>query len=182
MNNRITSLENLDKRIEENRQRQFGENMVKYQNFKTSVIRDRIDHAGFKEKTLDCYINSCIAYIKTGKKFAQYGKIYDYVDEALARHVQPLTPKEEDRRRILPPRSSKRVTSCIEKDKVPPVVNVLNQIKEINKPVYEERFGVITEDRVILMENEDKARDFQKSFKLLSNNDIDVIEIKIRKI
>lgn len=94
----VTALEKLPQKIRENRLMQFGENLVKYQNFKTNSVIAKIDNAGFSKGTLVSYINSGINYIKTGKKFSQYGDFYKYIDIALKKCVQPLVPSEKDRR------------------------------------------------------------------------------------
>ena len=89
----VTTLENLPDIVRENKMKQLGENIVKYQKFKISAILNKIDYAGLSKSTLNSYITSGINYIKTGKKYKQYGSYYKYIDEAIERHVQPLTPE-----------------------------------------------------------------------------------------
>ena len=90
----ITTLENLDKAVKENRLRNLAENIVKYQNFKTSEILRIIDNAGYSKVSLEAFINAGINYVHTGKKISKRGNLYKFIDDALNKHIQLLTPKE----------------------------------------------------------------------------------------
>lgn len=162
--NTIT-LENLPQRIKENRAKQFGENIVKYQNFKTNSIIAKIDNAGFSKSTLVSYINSGINYIKTGKKFSQYGDFYRYIDEAIKKHVQPLTPSKDDKRLIRPVKKS-----CINPQMAKDVLKHNNQ------------YAVQMKDNIRLLNNLECAKAFADGLIFMGKTDAKIIKIKIEEV
>ena len=84
-------------KIQENKFRNLAENIVKYQKFRTSAIIAKIDNCGYTRSSMYNYINFGIQYINNGCKTRQAGSIYKYIDEALAKHIQPLTPSENEK-------------------------------------------------------------------------------------
>ena len=95
-----TTLENLTQKVQENRLNNLAINIVKYQNFKSSEIIRIIDNAGYSKSTLLSYINNGIGYLTNNKKNKKCGRLYEFIDEAVAKHTQPLMPKDYQKRGI----------------------------------------------------------------------------------
>jgi hypothetical protein len=159
-----TTLENLPQQIKENRLKQFGENLVKYQNFKTNSIIAKIDNAGFSKGTLVSYVNSGISYIKTGKKFSQYGDFYKYIDEALKRCVQPLVPSKDDKR-LSRPYNKSYINPQMTKD-------ILRQNNQ---------YAVQIGDNIRLLNNLECAKAFTDGLSFMGKTDAKIVKINIEE-
>ena len=148
----ITTLENLTEKVTQNRLKNLAINIVKYQNFKTSVILKTIDNAGYSKHTLITYINSGITYVKGGNRLNKCGNIYKYIDEAIKNCVQPLIPAFNEKREFS---KSKFKNKNIEI----PVQKVLKKIKSDAKQL---QYAVKIENCLNIVENNDEAIGFNK--------------------
>lgn len=164
----MTTLENLPQKIRENRLMQFGENLVKYQNFKTNSVIAKIDNAGFSKGTLVSYVNSGINYIKTGRKFSQYGDFYKYIDIALKKCVQPLVPSAEDKRLIRPYKRH-----CINEKPI----GIVEKVEVINT-----QYAVKMENNIRLLGNLECAKAFLDGLSFMGKTDAKIIRIKIEEV
>lgn len=180
-----TTLENLTEKVNENRKRQLCENIVKYQYFRTSAIIKIIDNAGYKEETLKAYVNSGINYITTGKKFRQYGNFYQYIDKAIAKHVQPLTPREDQKRQPHFNRYTKKLKS-VPKDMDIPVVKVLNQLSSksnitvsVNKDI---KYGILNNNNIKIFDSIEDAKRFNSEINIFGCSSSKLIKIEIKEI
>lgn len=191
--NTIKGLENLDEKIRINRLRNLGENIVKYQYFKTTEIIKIIDNAGYKEETLRSYVNSGINYINTGKKFQQYGNFYQYIDDAISRCVQPLTPKDNQKRQPHFNRYIRKTTS-VPKEMNVPVVNVLSKIAcgaVKNENIKSSKcdvvpagtmYGVKMDKNIRIVGNILEAKSFKEGLSFMGKTDAKIIEISFREV
>lgn len=191
--NTIKGLENLDEKIRINRLRNLGENIVKYQYFKTTEIIKIIDNAGYKEETLRSYVNSGINYINTGKKFQQYCNFYQYIDDAIKRCVQPLTPKDNQKRQPHFNRYIRKTTS-VPKEMNVPVVNVLSKIaceavktENIKSSKCDviptgTMYGVKMDKNIRIAETILEAKSFREGLSFMGKTDAKIIEISFREV
>ena len=166
------TLKNLYKKVQENRLRNLAINIVKYQNFKTSVIIKKIDNAGYSKASLLGYINNGISYIKTGKKIKQIGVLCNYIDEAKANCIQALTPRE-DEKRLEKPRKQKNI----------PVQNVLKKLSQEVFPTKQKSLAVKVNDTIIIQSSEEEANGFIKGIKFMDRNlNVSIINISYEEI
>ena len=165
----ITTLENLTEKVQQNRLKNLGENIVKYQYFKTTQIIKIIDNAGFKENTLRSYVNSGINYINTGKKFKQYGNFYQYIDDAINRFVQPLTPKNSQKRQL-----------NVKQNTILPVQNVLKKLNEKVEP--QSKIAVQLNNNLSIVNDEKEAIGFNKCLEFLGKQAGKIVKIVIEEI
>lgn len=177
MSTNITTLQNLDEKIRENRLKNLAINIVKYQNFKTNCIISKIENAGCTKNTLLTYINCGIIYLQSNKKYNKIPKqIYEYIDEALNKHIQPLTPKESEKRQA-------RI-GCNRKPICKPStslsgLNAFNLPKQITETF---DYGVKVGNNIRIFDSEKDAKSFCDSFKFFSNESIKLIEIKFSEV
>lgn len=167
-----TTLENLSSAVKENRLKQFGENIVKYQKFKTTAIINKIDNAGYSRATLVSYINSGIGYINNGTKYKQYGDFYKYIDEAIAKHIQPLTPAYNERR--VEKMMTKRKKN---KPSVTPVERVLKEIEQKTSIPKNLKYAVKMNKNLRIMDSIEEARAFQDGLIFMGNINTELVKI-----
>lgn len=179
-----TTLENLGDAVRINRYRNFAENMVKYQNFKTSAIIPKIDNFNnASRKTLESYINSCVYYIKSGKKYHSFSHLYKYIDEALKKHIQPLTPSSADKRI-----THKITKKKIDKDLVLPVNKVIDEINKKSKAIFENElnknkfYAVKIDKNIVLQDNLSEAQGFKKGCEFVGAKDVKLVNIRIMEV
>jgi len=167
----ITTLENLTEKVTQNRLKNLAINIVKYQNFKTSVILKKIDNAGYSEQTLKSYINSGIAYIKGGNKLNKCGNIYKYIDEAIKDCVQPLTPAFDEKREFVKSRFKNKNVEI-------PVQKVLKKIKSDAKAFH---YAIKIENCLNLLENNDEAIGFNKCLAYMNKPIGSIVKVVIEE-
>lgn len=104
--------------------------IVKYQDFKLKAALPRLRNGNnFSENTLRAYFDAGTSYIKKGKKISQcVGKLYEYIDDAISVHTQPLVPSITDRRRIV--NRKETVKKPIKEDKVMALPKRLTEVFE----------------------------------------------------
>lgn len=164
-----TTLDNLTVKVRENRLKNLAMNVVQYQNFQTNAIVNKIDNAGYSNASLKFYIDKGIGYIKTGTRYKGLDGFCNYIDEHIKNHIQPLTPKESEKRR-----------NIVRKDKVvkieSPVVKVLENINK-KKTAFIVKFN----NNALLYEGKDEAEAFKQGlyFAGISAN---IVEIKYEEV
>ena len=94
----MTTLATLPEDLREKKFMDVAIDIVKYQNYKTSAIMPKIKHEDFNSSTLVNYVNCGITYIKTGARKQPAPKfLYDCIDKAVEKCVQPLRPSTEEK-------------------------------------------------------------------------------------
>lgn len=170
-----TTLDNLPAKIRENRMRNLAINIVKYQDFKTSAIIPKIDNCGYAQGALSSYIGFGICYIKKGTKNKKAGNIYNYIDEALKNHVQPLVPSESERRRVAGVQTSRKV-----KD--------VSQVQKVLDGLYtkasktQTHIAVQISDYLSIVDNQEEANGFNKCLEFLGKQAGKVVKITIEEV
>ena len=134
----------------------FAVDIVKYQKFKTKIFLEKTknNYSDYSEKTAANYFDNGVAYINTGiKRKMCSNKFYSYIDEAIAQCIQPLTPCNEDKRRIFK-------NTYTKKDVILPVQKVVNNLMK-NKLVETFEYGVRYNDTIkVFGTDETKAKIF----------------------
>ena len=156
----MTTLETLQEDLREKKFMDVAVDIVKYQNYKTSAILPKINH-DFNNSTLTNYINCGIVYIKTGARKNPAPKfLYDCIDKAVEKCVQPLRPSTEEKRMIKEQvYTRKNVTLPIAKNEV------------ISKPLTAKvEYGVRINDNIVLQKTEEEARAFMRGINFLNPN------------
>lgn len=148
-----------------------AEIIVEYQKFSTNKVLEKFEEQNllYKKATAISYINYGIAYIMYGTKhYAVPKKIYNAIDECIAKHIQPLTPSEKDKRRINNNKYQK-------KDAVLPV----QKIPEVKTELTEKfEYGVRIDNRIILFSTENGMNEFVKNIKFINpETQIQAVEV-----
>lgn len=148
-----------------------AEIIVKYQKFTTNKVLEKFEEQNllYSKATAISYINYGIAYIMYGTKhYAVPKKIYNAIDECLAKHIQPLTPSEKDKRRT-------HIKQYQKKDAVLPV----QKLPEVKAKLTEKfEYGVRIENRIILFSTENGMNEFVKNIKFINPDEkIQAVEV-----
>lgn len=168
----IHGLENLKEEVRQKQLRDFALAIVKYQNFKTKAALAHISYNSSKTTT-ENYFGCGVRYIKSNRKVKHNNiplKIYDYIDEFLEQHVQPLTPSIKDTR------SEYKVRKNIYhgKNSVPPVAK-LQIVKQQITEKYD-MYGIkLPNGHIIPCKNEDYSAGY---FAALRDSNVDTTDYK----
>lgn len=130
--------------------------IVKYQKFKTKSFVEKVKdrYSDYSEATLRNYFDSGVTYINTNvKRKMCSNKFYGYIDDALSQCIQPLTPSEQDRRRVFKNTYTKKNVTL-------PVQEVVNNLMK-NKMTERFEYGVRYNDMIkVFGTNETEAKIF----------------------
>ena len=157
-----STLETLKDDLKEKAIKDFAYNIVKYQKFITKVAVGKFEHA--YSKTTACnYFDAGLKYLRTGNTFnANYNKkLYTYIDEAVANHVQPLIPKKDEERQI-------KKGYYARKENNPPITKLAVVKKPLTAKI---SYGVQINDNIVVCKTEDEARAFLRGMRFLSRKD-----------
>lgn len=125
--------------------RALSRSIVKYQLFKVKSALHKLE-GNFAPTTKFQYFKVGVQYLKTGcKKDKVNPKLYDYLDECLSAHIQPLTPSLKDKAREYNRKKEQKVT---------PVFNLPQQVTE--KFEYAVRNG----NQIMVFDNEEQIKRF----------------------
>ena len=138
-----------------------AELIVKYQKFRTNFVLEQINKANIDlaRPTLFNYVNYGISYILYGKKSRAIPEnLYRNIDRFIETHLQPLTPSEENKRRII----RKKYT---EKDTILPI----EKIPEIKAKITQDfEYGIKIDNRIILFTSEKEMEQFIKNLRFVN--------------
>jgi len=174
--NLSSSLEN----IKEDLIKKKAMEIVKYQNFRTKIALERMS-----VKMPRQVFDSAVGYIryKTYNSSIVTKSLKDAIDECIANHVQPLTPKEEEKRGMYARRSEIQKLRKISKqyqakDAIPPIAKL-----EIVKQTVSENFeyGVKQGDNIRLFANEELATNFIQNVKFFTDKEVKLVEVTVNE-
>lgn len=160
------TLENLTEKVRENRLRNLAINVIKYQNFSTNAIIRKIDNAGLSEATLRFYLDKGISYIKNGTIYKAMNNFNKYIDEGVEKHIQPLTPKDSEKRRTIATERKSCINSQIVKD-------ILRQNNQ---------YAVQVDNNIKLQPNLECAKAFADGLSFMGKTDAKIIKIEIEEV
>lgn len=166
--------------IKENIVKQKAIEIVKYQNFKTRIALQRMN-----VKMARQIFDSAVGYIryKTWNKTIVTKSLKEAIDECIAEHIQPLTPKEEEKRQLYARRSevqklireSKKYQS---KDSVPPIA----KLEIVKQPVVENfEYGVKQGDNIRLFKTETEAQFFINNASFFLKEPLKLVEVTVNE-
>ena len=155
---------------------EFAKNIVKYQNFKTSAALKLFEYKVSYTTALN-YFNLGITYIKIKIKSKSIPmKIYEYIDDAIKKHIQPLTPKESEKRRV-----NKKMFA--KKEATLPIQNALNEIRTEKTLTEKFEYGVKYSDHDIkILNSKHDALIFLSGVSAVSNEFFKPILVSITKL
>ena len=165
------TLENLTEKVRENRLRNLAINVIKYQDFSTNATIRKIDNAGLSESTLRFYIDKGIGYIKQGTVYKGMNNFNKYIDDGIEKHVQPLTPRNDEKRRpTMRKKQQKPNSPCINPQMAK---DVLRQKKQ---------YAVQIGNNIRLLNNLECAKAFADGLSFMGKTDAKIIKIKIEEV
>lgn len=174
--NLSSSLENL----KDDMTKKKAMEIVKYQNFKTRIALERMD-----VKMARQVFDSAVGYIryKTHNPSIVTKSLKEAIDECIANHVQPLTPKEHEKRQVYARRSEvqrliKESKKYHSKDAVPPIA----KLEIVKQPVVENfEYGVKQGDNIRLFKTETEAQFFINNASFFSREPLKLVEVTINE-
>lgn len=168
----IHGLENLKEEVRQKQLRDFALAIVKYQDFKTKIAVEHVNYDSSRE-TIENYFGCGVSYIKSNFKVKHRSippKIYDYIDEFIAQHVQPLTPSAADRRSEY----KQRKNIYHGKNAVPPIAKLEIVKKQITEKY--DMYGIkLPNGHIIPCKSEDYSAGYLAA---LRDNNIDTTDYK----
>lgn len=150
--------------------------LYKYQDFKTSVILNKINKLTYKDATIRVYVAAMRKYLKTGVEDCNARSLYDIIDELKATHTPILTPSASERHKSYKPRKQKPA-----KPSPAPV--------PVEPPKYIEKippqYGVKSGDWIKLFSTKEMALGYIECYKVIGDGkpvelvtvDLEVVEL-----
>lgn len=170
--NLSSSLENMKENIVKSRALEI----IQYQNFKTRIAVEHLKH------TRRAVFDSAVGYIKYGtwNKCLVTKELKEELDKLIANHVQPLTPKQ-DEKRVCYNRTNKVINKhkkYQEKDVIVPI----SKLEVVNQQMTEEfEYGVRQGDNIRLFANKELATSFIESVKFFTDKEVKLVEVTINE-
>lgn len=159
--------------IKENQLKKIAYDIVKYQKFRPSIAVSKMN-ASYTNGTKLNYFKAGVAYIenKTKSQTTATG-LYDYIDEAIRTHIQPLTPTQAEKRVIYNYKKKKEVKT------ESPVAKVLREIRNAEPKIY----AVKVNDKYIAQNTLNDAKAFANGIKFLKpNQDVGIVYLIVKEI
>ena len=103
-------LQNLTEDFKEKQLKDIAQWIVKYQKFKIKIALEKLDTTFCSKYTLKNYLVRGLKYLKTREKTGGVNNsLYDYIDDELQKHTQPLQPTLSQRKQAYTKNYAKRV-------------------------------------------------------------------------
>ena len=169
----MTDLKTLKEDLRKKQWSEIAEDLIKYQNYKTGVAIRHI-RGDVSDTTKKNYITSARYYLRTGKKYESVNvgtALFEALDEALKKHVQPLTPKQEEQARLL----GVRKPNYTKKDAEVPITQVIPK-KITSKFEYGVKYGKL----IYLQDSEKEAQIFLERIKATGNS-ASIVSVEINE-
>ncbi|MBO7735046.1 MAG: hypothetical protein J6S67_20960 [Methanobrevibacter sp.] len=167
----ITNLQNLPEVYKENNVKKAAVWVYKYQNF---AIKSALKYSpdGLTKNTLSLYFSRGNKFIRTGVKDSQYGKLCDYITECMQKHLQPLTPSENEKAKV-------RKNDFTKAENIPPVA----RLKMVQRPLTAKIiYGVQFDDTIKIFDSEEIAHGFNKGLEFAGKQAGKVITVEIGEV
>ena len=119
-----------------------------------------MQHMDIKDTTKLQYITAGIKYIKSREKDKKFSDIYyKKIQELLNKHMQPLIPKESEKR-------SNVQKIYQQKESILPIQNIIKSIKQTTTTI---EYGIKIEDKILLCNDEREAKSFIKAINFINS-------------
>ena len=105
-------------------------------------------------------------------------KINRYIDEYISQCIQPLTPKEDEKRKFVSSYTKKNTR----KQNTIPVQKVLNDISEKVSAIKNVQFGVMNKDNLKVFLDKEDALDFKNSLLFFGGNNAKLVQVIIKEL
>lgn len=166
------ALTDLKGYYEEQKWRTLAKEIVQYQNFKSNKAAEKI-LGDWKTCTKKNYFNIGLRYMRSGFRDAHVGvKFYDFIDEAIEKCTQPLTPSISDKRH------QRRINIQSKKATIPDVMQQPTTVLP-TQLISKFEYGVRRGDLIVIMANEQVVNDFVSACKRLGIDDIKIVNITV---
>lgn len=147
----------------------IAETIIKHQKFQNKYIIEKLNFAGLKDTMLVKYVSFTLKYLKTGEKSkAIHRMYYDKIDEVITKHIQPLIPKENQKRR-------ENLSFYHKKEAILPVQKVVTEKKQTVLIDY----GVKIGDSICLCKDEKEAKGFLKGVLFCGKENVKIVTLEI---
>ena len=168
-------LQNLKEDWQEKQLRDIAKWIVKYQNFKLNIALEKIDTDFCSKLTLKNYLVRGLRYLKTGKKTSGVKTaLYDFLEEELEKHTQPLRPTFSEQKQAYRRDYTK-------KENIPPIVPVT--LKKVQKPLIANfEYGIRIENDIKIFKNEDMANGFLQGLNFCGNNEGRLVSVEVENL
>ena len=169
-----TNISQAMKEAQQEKIKKVAEIILKYQKFKNSIIVEKMGDCLAKSSKLN-YITCGRHYLKTGEKYKNVvgNNFYIYLQNALDKHIQPLTPSFDEKLKI-----TKR--DYTKKEAILPITKIINSNKKITTNI---EYGIKINDKIILQKNEEMAKAFLNGIKFLNpETEAKVVAVEISNI
>ena len=134
--------------------------LYKYQDFKASVVLNKINKLTFKDNTIKTYLTSMRTYIKDGTKTLSNSMMYDYIEELKSVHTPILTPSLSERH---------IVNNITPKEKSIQII----QKQSVEQPKYIEKippqYGVMCDNKIVLQPNKEMALGYLECYRVIGD-------------
>ena len=162
----------LPRVIQENRIKQLAYEIVKYQNYKVKYATANLP-GDLASSTKANYFICGVKFIKNGTKNKIVPvQLYEYITEAMNKHVQPLTPKESERR-------VERNINYTKRNVEHPAQKVLEIIKNQSPKVY----AVKLDNTLVIQNTLNDARAFSSGINFLNpNSNASIVQLEITEV
>ena len=155
-------------------------NTVKYQNFKTRVALEKMD-----TPMTEIMFSAGVSYIKYGTINKALGKAFKIqLDKAIEEHVQPLVPREEEKRlsymyhRGTRLKTKKQVEAQKKETELP-----IQKLEVVKNPLTETfEYGVMVDKNLRIFDTEDEAKQFMYNLRFFCDKDMKLVEVKINEV
>lgn len=150
----------------------IAETIVKYQKFQNKYIIEKLSFAGLKDTMLVKYVSSTLKYLKSGERSKFVHRTYwDMVDEVILNHIQPLTPKENQKRR-------ENLSFYHKKEAILPIQKVITEKKQTVLIDY----GVKIGDSICICKNEKEAKGFLKGVLFCGKENAKIVTVEVQEV
>ena len=148
----------------------LAKQLYKHQDYKFSIVINRINRLNFKDSTIYEYYRKIRQYLTDGTKHKGYDALYRYVNEFKESGLTPLRPSEKEAIKKYT-RSGKQLKTPTEPpkyiEKVPP------------------QYGVMCENKIILQPSKEMALGYLECYKIIGDGKavklvtVDIEEIEV---
>ena len=171
--NLSSSLENLDQNLAQKK----AVEIVKYQNFKTKIAMQKISYKMAKQ-----VFDASVGYLKYGTYNEKVisKTLKKAIDEAVASHIQPLTPKDNEKRVARGDINKKNKQKKYQaKNTVPPIAK-LEILKKPGAEVFD--YGVRVGDNIRIFQSEGAAKSFLNGLRFFCSEKAELVEVKFNEV
>ena len=169
----MSRLETLKEDLRAKQLRDIAIWIVKYQKFKMNIALDKLDTDFCRKKKKKNYFVRGLKYLRTKEKSSGVNSVlYDFIEEEIQKHTQPLRPNFSEQKR-----EYKR--DYTKKDAKPPIV----ALKAVQKPLTANfEYGIRIGNDIKILESEDIAKGFIQGLKFAGNNNAILVGVEVQNL